>query len=80
MATIRKHVGKKRVTWHLEIRRRGHPPVFESFSTRREAEGFAARIESNIHSGEHFGISRVKTVADVLGQPIRAPPTLRVAA
>lgn len=80
MATIRKHVGKKRITWHVEIRRRGHPPIFESFTTRREAEGFASRIESNIHRGEHFGIARVRTVGDLLDKYEPLTHKLRTAA
>jgi iron complex outermembrane receptor protein len=37
--------------WRAEVRRRGYKPIYRSFDTRRQAEQWARRIESEIDAG-----------------------------
>ncbi|XHB98136.1 site-specific integrase [Nitratireductor sp. ac15] len=53
MATIRKRGNK----WQVQVRRKGVPPQNKSFSTRKDAEQWARKIESNIDLGRHIDMS-----------------------
>ena len=50
MATIRKRsTGTgKRSTYHVQIRKKGHPPLTNSFKDRATALAWAKRVESEI--------------------------------
>ncbi|MCP5409469.1 MAG: site-specific integrase [Chromatiaceae bacterium] len=47
MASIRKLPNRKTKPWRVEIRRTGKTPISETFRTRKEAQAFAAEIESD---------------------------------
>ena len=78
MASIRKRKGAKGTSYDVSIRKRGHPPIYESFKTRKDAEAFAARTEANITEGKHYGFARIRTVDDLIdafepeAKPIRS--------
>jgi ABC-type sugar transport system ATPase subunit len=47
MATIRKHGDR----YHVQIRKKGQPPITKSFSDRKTAETFAKVTESRMERG-----------------------------
>ena len=61
MATISKH-GKG---WRVQIRRRGHPALSETFPLRKQAEAWAAQRESEIVNGK-LGILPKHTLLEAL--------------
>lgn len=50
MATIRERNGR----YHVQIRKRGHPTLTETFSSKRKAQDWARRTEARIDEGEVF--------------------------
>ena len=66
MASIEKRSGPQGIGYLVSIRRRGHPPIYETFDSLAEARAFAARTEANIADKKHYGMARVRTVADLL--------------
>ncbi len=73
MATIRKLPSGK---YNVQVRREGHPPVSDTFPTRREAQAWATKLESDIDHGKHFGYSRIRTLADAIDRFKKAPATI----
>lgn len=63
MAAIRKLKSGK---YNAQVRREGHPPVSATFRTKLEATAWARKIEGDIDEGKHFGLSRVRTLADAI--------------
>ena len=61
MATISRH-GKG---WRVQIRRRGHPALSETFPLRKQAEAWAAQRESEIVNGK-LGILPKHTLLEAL--------------
>ena len=53
MATIAKNVGKKKTTYSVSIRLRGHRPVFATFDRRTDAKAFARKTEADITAGRY---------------------------
>ena len=52
MATISKRIlGDKLVTWHAKVRRKGYPAQSKSFLSHRDAELWAATVESEMGRG-----------------------------
>jgi integrase len=66
MANITKRKGERGTSYYVSIRRRGHPPIYESFASLKDAQAFAARTEANIAEGKHFGFARIRTVGDLI--------------
>ena len=68
MATIRERRNQNgTVTYHAQVRLKGHPPQTASFKRRTDARRWAARTESDIRDGRHFpgAAARRHTVADM---------------
>jgi hypothetical protein len=63
MATISRH-GKG---WRVQIRRKGHPPLSETFPLRKQAEAWAAQRESEIVQGK-LGLLPKHTLAEALAK------------
>jgi len=63
MATFRKLPSGK---YNVQVRREGHPPASASFTTATEAKAWARKIEGDIDHGKHFGMSRIRTLADAI--------------
>jgi integrase len=68
MAYIRRRVGAKGTSYTVSIRRRGQPPIHETFATKTEAQAFARRIDHDIDEGKHAGLARVRRLSDLLEQ------------
>lgn len=69
MATIRERRNQDgTVTYHAQIRLKGHPPQTASFKRLTDARRWAARTESDIRDGRHFPGTAAKrhTVADII--------------
>lgn len=52
--------------YRVQVRRRGHKTITRTFQTRREAEAFGRRVESEIERGGAPQIARGVTVADAI--------------
>lgn len=61
MATFRKLPSGKH---NVPVRRKGRPPLSETFATKTEAKAWATKIESDIDHRRQFGHSRIRTLAD----------------
>jgi hypothetical protein len=79
MASIEKYAGKRGTSWYVQIRRAGYPPINQKFKTRADAVAFANRTEANMAEGNHFGMSRVRTVAELLDEYEREAPPIKSA-
>ena len=76
MATIIKRVTNKGTKYQVQVRKKGHQPVFKSFLTHKDAQTFAKETESKIErsvfqSGEDaetvlFGELAGRYLAEVL--------------
>lgn len=66
MASIKKRKGKQGTGYLVSIRRRGHPPIYETFKSKADAQAFVARTEANIADNKHYGMARVRTITDLL--------------
>ncbi|MEE2767106.1 MAG: site-specific integrase, partial [Pseudomonadota bacterium] len=66
MAAIRKR-GKR---YHVQIRKKGHPPLTRSFLSLSDARAWARKVESEIERGMFIDVSKEKvtTVADLLNR------------
>lgn len=54
MATIRKRIGASgKVSWHVQIRRAGWPPVTETLPSRRQAEEWMRQTELELDKGTY---------------------------
>jgi len=60
MASIRKHVGKKGTTYHVEIRMKGALPQRASFKSLTKAKAWVQTTESAIRDGRHFVSAEAK--------------------
>lgn len=59
MATIEKRKNAAgEVSYRVKIRLTGYPPETETFERLTDAKDWAARTESNIKAGRHFGMSK----------------------
>ena len=76
MATIRKLPSGK---FNVQVRRDGHPPLSDTFKTRTEAKAWATKIEGDIDQGKHYGLSRVRTVADAVDAFAASKNTIKTA-
>ncbi len=63
MATIRK---KGPYQWHVQIRRKGHPPQTKTFETRSAAEAWARSIETEIDTGRFIAAGRKEAESTTL--------------
>jgi len=53
MATLRKRNGK----WHVEVRRKGHRNVYQTFVQKSDARGFINKVESDIQQRKYKDVS-----------------------
>lgn len=52
MASIRKRINSKgKVSYHVQIRISGHPPLTQTFDKKTDAENWAKKAESEINDG-----------------------------
>lgn len=59
MATIEKRKNEAgEISFRVKIRLTGYPPETETFERMTDAKEWAARTESNIKAGRHFGMSK----------------------
>jgi len=66
MATIEKRTNAKGdVSYRVKIRIKGYAPETETFDRRTDAKTWAAKIESDIKAGKHFGQSKRHTFGDL---------------
>ena len=61
MASIRKRIGAKGTTYHVQIRRKGLKPLTQSFSNRSHALQWARQTESALERSEYLDLSEAKT-------------------
>ena len=68
MASIRKHIGKKGTTYHVEIRMKGALPQRASFKSLTKAKAWVQTTESAITDSRHFVSAEAKkyTVAELI--------------
>lgn len=59
MATIRK---RGDLQWQAIVKRKGHPPISKTFNTRKDAETWARRVESEMDRGAYIDRSAAETV------------------
>lgn len=52
--------------WRVQVRRKGHKPITRTFPTRREAEAFGRRVESEIDAGRAPALAAGVTVATAI--------------
>lgn len=66
MASIEKRVTKDgRVSYRVKVRLKGFPPETASFERITDAKQWAARIETDIRAGRHFGQGKRYTFNDL---------------
>jgi len=69
MATIRKRTSSKGDTsYHVQVRIKGHPPETATFEKLQDAKAWAAKIETDIKAGRHFGESKRHTFGELLAE------------
>jgi integrase len=62
MATIQKRIGRdKDISYRVQIRLKGYPPETASFQRLTDAKEWAAKTETAIRAGRHFGHSKRRT-------------------
>ena len=77
MATIIANKGKKKTTYTVQIRMRGHQPIHATFDRRRDASDFAKKTEADIKAGR-YGLrseSMKNTVNDMLDRYLDTSPS-----
>lgn len=74
MPTIRK-LKSGRV--NVQVRREGHPPLSATFATATEAKAWARKIEGDIDTGKHFGLSKIKRLCDAIDRFIKHPTDIK---
>ena len=57
MATIQKRVAKStgKVSYRVQVRRKGHPPLTATFDKKTDAKSWAADREAEVNQSKHFG-------------------------
>lgn len=66
MATIEKRVSASgKSTYRVKVRLRGFAPESGSFERLADAKAWAAKIETDIRAGRHFGAAKRHTFADL---------------
>lgn len=66
MATIEKRVNARgEVSYRVKVRMKGHPPESDTFKKLTDARQWAARVESDMRAGRHFGLSRRYTFSNL---------------
>lgn len=65
MATIHKRETADGVSYQVKIRLKGFPPESATFDRLTDAKAWAAKIESDMKAGRHFGASKRHTFADL---------------
>jgi integrase len=66
MASIEKRVAKDgKTSYRVKVRLKGFPPETASFERITDAKQWAAKIESDIRAGRHFGQSKRHTFNDL---------------
>jgi integrase len=66
MASIEKRVAKDgKTSYRVKVRLKGFPPETASFERVTDAKQWAAKIESDIRAGRHFGQSKRHTFNDL---------------
>jgi integrase len=73
MATFVKRVSaQSEVSWLVRVRRKGAPPLTNTFKYKRDAEAWARKVESEIERGIHVPApqSAKRTLADLLDRYI----------
>lgn len=67
MATIEKRKNAAgEISYRVKIRLTGYPPETETFERLTDAKDWAARTESNIKAGRHFGMSKRFTFGELV--------------
>lgn len=73
MASIRKRVTKAgNVTYHVQVRRKGHAPETRTFERKTDAKNWAADVETSIRQNQHFKYAEAKkhTVGEAIDRYI----------
>ena len=65
MATLRKRNGK----WHVEVRRKGHRNVYQTFVQKSDARGFINKVENEIQQQKYKDISEAANTV-INGRPL----------
>ena len=66
MAAIQKRIGRDGdISYRVQIRLKGHPPETASFERITDARQWAAKTETAIRAGRHFGQSKRRTFNDL---------------
>ena len=65
MATIHKRENADGTSYQVKIRLKGFPPESATFERLTDAKAWAAKIESDMKAGRHFGASKRHTFADL---------------
>ena len=58
MAEIRKRVGKKGVSWFVQVRKKGHETQRKTFKSKADAKSWAADVERDMAGGKRFSGSQ----------------------
>ncbi|MDP2828737.1 MAG: site-specific integrase [Sulfuricellaceae bacterium] len=66
MATIRKRESPGGTVYQVQIRMRGFSPESASFERLTDARAWAAKIESDMKAGRHFGASKRHTFGELI--------------
>jgi hypothetical protein len=61
VASIRKRIGVKGTTYHVQIRRKGLKTIGKSFSSKSHAQQWARKAESELERSEYLDLSEAKT-------------------
>jgi integrase len=66
MAAIEKRTTEAGTTYRVKIRLRGFPPETATFQRKTDANEWAAKTESNMRAGRHFGASKRHTFSELV--------------
>jgi len=65
MATIEKRTTDAGTSYRVKVRLQGFPPESATFERLTDAKAWAAKVESDMKSGRHFGASKRHTFAEL---------------
>ncbi len=68
MATIEKRTTDTGTAYRVKVRLQGYPPESATFERLTDAKTWAAKIESDMKAGRHFGASKRHTFNDLAGE------------
>ncbi len=78
MATIEKRTNDAGTSYRVKIRLKGHTPESATFERLTDAKAWAAKTESDMKAGRHFGESKRHTFGDLVKEyTAQAKPILK---